>query len=149
MQRVLSTAALAVAFLSLTAAQSADVAATLRAQIDRIFEDRAYEAPRFGPARWQPDGKAYAIVERPAGGRTEIASYDAATGARSVLARTTLDVSDYAWSADGRKLLVFTNTAKVWRQHTRGDYYVLDVARGSPSLETAGETNTPRKLGGP
>jgi dipeptidyl-peptidase-4 len=111
--------------------QQSDTQAALRAQIDRIYKDNAYAAPRFGPARWQPDGKAYAIVERPETGRTEIAGYDAATGTRSVLARTSLDVSDYAWSSDGRQLLVFTNTRKVWRQHTRGDYYVLDVARGS------------------
>jgi hypothetical protein len=53
-------------------------------QIDRIFSARAYESPRFGPARWMPDGTAYAIVESANGG-SEIAKYDAATGARTVL----------------------------------------------------------------
>ena len=38
-----------------------------------------------------------------------------------------LDIDDYAWSDDGRRLLIFTNTRKVWRQNTRGDYWVLDV----------------------
>ena len=131
MYRLLATAVLSAALLSSSHAQNRDVPTSLQAQIDRIFKDRAYDAPRFGPARWQPDGKAYAIVERPAAGGTEIAAYDAATGTRSVLARTDLDVSDYAWSSDARQLLVFTNTKKVWRQHTRGDYYVLDVARGT------------------
>jgi dipeptidyl-peptidase-4 len=108
----------------------ADTRTPLQAQIDRIFKDHAYDAPRFGPARWLPDGTAYAIVER-GGDGTEIARYDAATGARSVLAQTTLDVDDYAWSSDGRQLLVFTNTQKVWRQRTRGDYYVIDVTTGA------------------
>ncbi len=36
----------------------------LTAQIDRIFKTKDYDAPRFGPARWLPDGTAYAIVER-------------------------------------------------------------------------------------
>ncbi|HET7694836.1 MAG TPA: S9 family peptidase [Vicinamibacterales bacterium] len=116
----------------------ADVAATLRAQIDRIYTENAYAAPRFGPARWLPDATAYAIVERRDGG-AEIARYDAATGARSVLAATKLDVDDYAWSADGRRLLIFTNTRKVWRQNTRGDYWVFDVASGAGAA---------RKLGG-
>lgn len=111
-------------------------------QIDRIFKAREYDAPRFGPARWMPDGSAYAIVEAaatPAAGR-EIVRYDAATGARSVLvaasvltppgAKTALDVADYAWSADGSRLLIFTNTRKVWRDNTRGDYWVLTVASG-------------------
>ena len=66
--------------------QQVDRPAALRAQIDRIFKERAYAAPRFGPARWLPDGTAYAIVEQPKGGSgSEIARYDAVTGARTVL----------------------------------------------------------------
>src|SRR5436190_3402336 len=129
---------LAAALVASPSAQQADVAGALRAQIDRIYTEHAYDAPRFGPARWLPDGTAYAIVER-AGGGAEIARYDAATGARSVLASTRLDVDDYSWSPDGRRLLIFTNTKKVWRQNTRGDYWVLEVAGG---------TTAPKKLGG-
>ncbi|HEY2433182.1 MAG TPA: DPP IV N-terminal domain-containing protein [Vicinamibacterales bacterium] len=128
--RSFATAAIAVALLAVAGAQQADVRTALETQIDRIYKDHAYEAPRFGPARWLPDGSAYAIVERRGQG-SEIARYDAASGARSVQARTPLDVDDYAWSADGTRLLVFTNTRKVWRQETRGDYYVIDVANGS------------------
>src|SRR5215469_15371052 len=130
MKRQLAVCALVLLTVTAHGQQRAGDADILRAQIDRIFKDRAYDAPRFGPARWLPDGKAYAIVERGSAGGSEIARYDAATGARSVSARTALDVDDYAWSADGAKLLVFTNTKKVWRQNTRGDYYVLDVREG-------------------
>jgi dipeptidyl-peptidase-4 len=137
-------------------AQQADLASALDAQIDRIFAEKAYEPPRFGPARWLPDGTAYAIVERSpvrnadaAGGEgSEIARYDATTGVRTVLversrlvprgAQTPLDIDDYAWSADGRRLLIFTNTKKVWRQNTRGDYWVLEV--GSGALKQIGGT---------
>ena len=41
-----------------------------------------------------------------------------------------LDIEDYAWSPDGKMLLVFTNTRPVWRLNTRGDYWVLDRAAG-------------------
>src|SRR3954466_15238691 len=136
-RRLYAIAALAVAIVSSPRAQS-DVAGTLRAQVDRIYTEHAYDPPRFGPARWLPDGVAYAIVERSEQG-AEIARYDAATGARSVLATTKLDVDDYSWSSDGKRLLIFTNTKKVWRQNTRGDYYVIDVA-GAPGVE--------KKLGG-
>ena len=34
------------------------------------------------------------------------------------------------WSDDGTKLLIFTNTRKVWRQNTRGDYWVLNLKGG-------------------
>ena len=48
------------------------------------FQGPRLRAPRFGPARWMPDGKAYAIVERNNGG-SEIDTYDAVTGAKAVL----------------------------------------------------------------
>jgi dipeptidyl-peptidase-4 len=121
------------------AVQGADRAA-LDAQLGRIFQDHAYDPPPFGPARWLPDGAAYSTVEPGAGGVSDIVRYDAATGARSVLVagsrlvppgqKTGLAIADYVWSADGGKLLVFTNTKKVWRLNTRGDYWVLELASG-------------------
>ena len=124
-------------------AQPVDRAQALYDQIDRIFQKKEYDAPRFGPARWLPTGNAYAIVEpvaAPATGR-EIVRYDAATGARSIVVaasalvppggKAPLDISDYAWSSDGARLLIFTNTRKVWRQNTRGDYWVLTVKGGA------------------
>jgi dipeptidyl-peptidase-4 len=131
-------------------AQQGDPAGALRAQLDRIFTEHAYDPPRFGPATWLPDGTAYAVVERSKDpdGASEIVRYDAATGARTVLVAASrlvprsstgagakppaaLDIDEYAWSNDGRRLLIFTNTRKVWRQNTRGDYWVLEVASGS------------------
>src|SRR6185437_7583073 len=118
-----------VAAIAAPHAQAPDRASVLAAQIDRIFKERAFDAPRFGPARWRPDGASYATVERGSGG-SEIDTYEAATGARSVLVpsarltppggTTSLDIDDYEWSPDGRRLLIFTNTKKVWRQNTRG-----------------------------
>src|SRR5258708_15161346 len=49
-----------------------------------------------------------------------------------------LDIDDYAWSRDGTLLLLFTNTQRVWRQNTRGDYWVLNLKTGAP-----------KQLGGP
>ncbi|MGE3527257.1 MAG: S9 family peptidase, partial [Gemmatimonadales bacterium] len=37
-----------------------------------------------------------------------------------------LAIDGYQWSPDGRLLLLFTNSKPVWRQNTRGDYWVLD-----------------------
>jgi dipeptidyl-peptidase-4 len=143
MQRfILGAALLSAVAISAQKAESTRIA--LEQQIDRIFRAREYDPPRFGPARWLPDGKSYAIVERKGDGAeagSEIVRYDAATGARTVSvpssrlvppgAKAGLDIDDYAWSPDGRKLLIFTNTRRVWRQNTRGDYWVLDVASGA------------------
>src|SRR5436309_16138540 len=110
-RRLSAVALLAVTLVSSPRAQQADVAAALRARIERIYTEHAYDAPRFGPARWLPDGTAYAIVERVEAGGAEIARYDAATGARTVLVRPSqlvpngahapLDIDNYGWSADG------------------------------------------------
>ena len=68
--------------------------------------------------------------------------YDTATGARRVLVsarepatraparQAARRSTTTTWSKDGAKLLLFTNTKKVWRRNTRGDYWVLDLASG-------------------
>eukprot|EP01051_Picozoa_sp_SAG22_P009414 SAG22_NODE_784_length_7228_cov_10.581620_5_plen_514_part_00 len=78
----------------------------------------------------------------------EIVQYDAKTGAKTTLvdlaaltppdSEQPLDIQDYWWSDDGAQLLVFTNTTKVWRQNTRGDYYVVDVLGGAPIKQVGG-----------
>ena len=141
----------AVAVLALTAAipaQQDERALALEQQIDRIYKDNEYALPRFGPARWLEDGTAYTTVERAEGGGSDIVRYDAATGTRSVLissaqltpsgGKKPLSIADYVWSDDGSKLLIFTNTRKVWRQNTRGDYWVLNVQGGGLKQVGAG-----------
>ena len=110
-----------------------------RVTLDRLFAPDDFKAGGFGPARWLEDG-GYTTCQRAegkAGGR-DIVRIDPATGTRTVLVAATdlvpegrekaLSISDYIWSDAGDKLLVFTNTRRVWRRHTRGDYWVLDLA---------------------
>ena len=40
-------------------------------------------------------------------------------------------IKSFSVSADGRKILIFTNTEKVWRYETRGDYWVYDLTARS------------------
>jgi dipeptidyl-peptidase-4 len=117
--------------------------------LERIFVSDEFRAERFGPARWLEGGDAYTTLEAEpaadgakAGGDIvrDIVRYDAATGERTVLvsarsllprgAESPLEIEGYDWSPDGSKLLVFTNSERVWRDNTRGDYWVLDVASG-------------------
>ncbi len=39
-----------------------------------------------------------------------------------------LAIRSFSFSDDGNKVLVFTNTKRVWRYDTRGDYWVYDLA---------------------
>ena len=116
----------------------------LEQELRRIFQTNDYAAQSFGPAVWFDDG-AYGVVERADKTRVLVA-YDASSGRREVLAdaaRLTpkgasepLIVDGYAWSPDRSRALVFTNTKRVWRQNTRGDYWLLD--RRARSLEKIG-----------
>ena len=51
---------------------------------------------------------------------------------------TPLAIEEYSWSPDGKRVLIFTNSRQVWRQRTRGDFWMLDLT-----------TWNLRKLGGP
>ena len=148
MKRQRFVVAAALALLQVTSfAQQDQRSVALEQQIDRIYDAQEYALPRFGPARWLRDGTAYTTVER-AGAGFDIVRYDAATGARSILISSAqltpaagqkpLAIADYVWSDDGGKLLIFTNTRKVWRQNTRGDYWVLDRKTGSLKQVGAG-----------
>jgi dipeptidyl-peptidase-4 len=114
---------------------------------DRLTVDRLYGSPeffpqRFGPARWLDDCSGYTTLEPGRGGVVDIVRYEPASGRRDVLvaaqklvpegARQPIVVEDYAWSPDGRKLLVYTNSERVWRDNTRGDYWLLDLEGGAP-----------------
>jgi len=108
--------------------------------VDRIFASSEFRGGSFGPLAWLSEGVAYTTLEPAAGGKAgrDLVRYDAETGLRTILVpaarlipagdSTPLEVEEYTWSADGRRLLIFTNSEQVWRTNTRGDYWVLDLA---------------------
>ena len=116
--------------------------------VERIFGTGEFAARRLSGARWRPGVDAYTRLEPSAGSSAaELVQYDAASGRREVIlpasrlvprgAAEPLAVEEYDWSPDGKRLLLFTNSEKVWRQNTRGDYWLIELAGGPP-----------RKLGG-
>ncbi len=87
------------------------------------------------------DNKGYSTLEFNATAKgNDIVRYDVASGTKKVLISAAqlipagtdkpLTIADYIWSGDNNKLLVYTNTRKVWRQNTRGDYWVLNLPDG-------------------
>jgi len=112
--------------------------ATALLTLERIFGSDEFKLKPFGPARWLDNGEGYTTLEASASGNgTDIVRYDTKSGKRTVLvlahrlipevAVTGMEIDNYEWSQDKRRLLIFTNTRKVWRINTRGDYWVLDL----------------------
>ena len=114
--------------------------------VDSIF---TYRTRPLGPVRWQDDGTGYLALEpsKTKKDAVDMVRYDAVSGERTIKvpaeklvptgAGEALGIEDFSMTADEQKLLIFTNTARVWRSNTRGDYWVLDL-----------KTGVLRKLGG-
>lgn len=91
-------------------------------------------AQRGGAVKWNSKGGSYYTVE----GRS-VVEYQLPAFTRTVLADSLqltppgaavpLDVQSFSLTDDGKKGLVFTNSKRVWRQNTRGDYWVADLGR--------------------
>jgi dipeptidyl-peptidase-4 len=129
-------------FASPSLAQKADSSLLT---LDRIFASEEF-APQPTPnPRWIEKGAAYTTLEKSATREDarDIVRYETKTGKRSILVaaerlippegKSPLAIDDYAWTADMKRLLIYTNSQRVWRQNTRGDYWVLDLSSGKLS----------------
>ena len=111
--------------------------------LHRMYASEDFEVKYFGPARWLDDGAFYTTVEPSAAVKDaqDIVRYQTANGKREVLVsaaklipagdKVPLAFENYAWSKDKSRLLLYTNSAPVWRLRTRGDYWVLDLQSGA------------------
>ena len=108
--------------------------------LENIYQNGLYGERGFGPVRWMKDNTSYSTLEAAQNDGQDLVRYDAITGAKTTLVsakqltptgrKSPLSIADYAWSQDNTKVLIFTNTARVWRYNTRGDYWVLDKRTG-------------------
>ena len=92
-----------------------------------------HEYPAKSPdeSQWMDGGDRYTVLEPAAGDKDsrDLVAFDTETGKRTVLvpakeflprgAQKALNVEAYSWSEDQRKLLIFTNSKRVWRRNTR------------------------------
>ena len=108
--------------------------------LERIFSSKEFSEDSFGPARWLKEEQGYTTLEHSSTfeGAHDIVRYDPESGERIILVPAEklvpsgqgkpLNIEDYIWSQDATKLLIFTNTKRVWRRNTRGDYWVLELS---------------------
>ncbi len=148
MNRRCLVVALGLAILPAITLRAEEKADASKLSVEEIFGRHEFEA-ESPSVRWLHDGIGYTTLEasKDSTGGQDLVQYDAETGKRDVLVSAAhlippresapLGIHGYTLSDDRARLLIFTNSKRVWRQNTRGDYWVLD--RASHEL---------RKLGG-
>lgn len=110
--------------------------------LDALYNDKSFAVKTHSSGRWLKDASGYTTLEDAKGdqGGKNVVRTNPETGAQDVLISASdlipegqdkpLDIIDYSWSEDGRFVLIFTNTKRVWRYETQGDYWVLDQETG-------------------
>jgi len=123
--------------------------------LEDIYKNDSYPTRYYRSVRWMENSQYYTTLERNRERNcSEIVRYDVISGDRLVLVgadllvpedgKEPLEVSDYIWFPDNSKMLLFTNTRRVWRYNTRGDYWVLDPQSGR--LQQLGRSLKPSSL---
>ena len=112
-----------------------------RLTLDRIFSSEEFAGDRVPAVEWL-DGGAYTTL-RPSEkhkGANDIIRDSPAGKAEVLIAAGTLTPPDakkplvvegYEFSADLDLALIYTNSVKVWRQNTRGDYWTFRRSTGT------------------
>jgi dipeptidyl-peptidase-4 len=81
--------------------------------------------------KWTPDGTSVYENEKGAIVKTSFQSGNqqtlVPTGSLKKPDGSNISIADFTVSSDEKFVLIFTNTARVWRYNTRGDYWLYDV----------------------
>lgn len=116
-------------------------AASSELTLTSIYQDKKFKPERIGQVNWVDDGSAYLAIENTKtdkgdSGDNEVVSYNPSTLERTILvtakqltpqdSEKALTIDDYTFSNDNTKLLIYTNSKKVWRSNSRGDYWLYD-----------------------
>jgi len=107
--------------------------------LDRIFAGREFDGQPLS-VKWCEEGPGYFALEKSKEGGRDIVWYDTESGRREVLVEAAelmppeqsepLRIEGYQFSKNRAYLLIYTNSKRVWRYRTRGDYWVLDRTSG-------------------
>ena len=107
--------------------------------IDRLFNSDEFKQEILNPIQWFKDGNSYTILEESStqSGGKNIIEYDIQASASKILITAEqlipegwgmpLEIESCQWSSDETKLLIFTNSKRVWRTNTRGDYWIYNL----------------------
>nr|WP_319398346.1 DPP IV N-terminal domain-containing protein [uncultured Carboxylicivirga sp.] len=116
--------------------------------LDRIYNSGEFRMDYLQPIQWNDDGNSYVRVENNQQGLQELVRYNTANSKREVIINNedlipdgrskSVYVESFSFSPDKSKVLIFTNSSRVWRANTKGDYWVYDFK--TKALEQIGKS---------
>ncbi len=112
--------------------------------IDRIYNSSEFRGDRQAAIFWIENGEAFVTIEQNEAEHDELIHYESKNYQKSIFLSAekinangnNLNIEEFSLSPDGSKVLLFTNSSRVWRSNTKGDYWVYDF-----------ETQTLKQLG--
>lgn len=129
--------------------------------IDRIFADKDFDEERLGQLTWSKNASYYYTFKPKSGEPTDgkaksldLVRIACESGIAIVIAndlmlippskQEPIAIDGFEFSADETKVLIYTNSQRVWRRNTRGDYWLLDFA--SREFKRLGGDGTPATM---
>lgn len=121
-------------FVPLARSQEAETSRTLT--LERIVsgEFKKEYAPKI---QWIDNGEAYVIIEKSESieGADQLVRYESATQKSSLfvpaenlkIPEGSLSIESFSLSPDASRVLIFTNSSRVWRSNSKGDYWVYNL----------------------
>ncbi|MEP6944746.1 MAG: S9 family peptidase [Acidobacteriota bacterium] len=128
---------------SFTALAQAPAQDSSKLTVERIFASPEFLPERFRGFEWLRDGNSYARMDPSPTIKDgyDLVAYRIDSDKKEILIPAEkliprgetkpLEIEGYEFSADNKRVLIYTNSVKVWRQNTKGDYWVLETATGT------------------
>lgn len=117
--------------------------------LESIFQSNDFRSESFMSIRWSDDGKGFLTKEwsESSKGYLDICFYDVKNNKKNVVISAKeltplgqekpLFIDDYSFTENQEYLLIFTKSVRVWRDNTKGDYWVYNLK--TKSLKQIGE----------
>ncbi|MDG3583954.1 S9 family peptidase [Galbibacter pacificus] len=104
--------------------------------LDAIYNSSEYRGDYQRPISWISGGDAFVTIEKNDEGEDQLIKYISKNNKKEVFVAAealtstetskALPIEDFTLSEDESKVLIFTNSSRVWRSNTKGDYWVYD-----------------------
>jgi len=106
--------------------------------LEQIHASGEFSGEYFRGGRWADEGPIVRSIERGSNGQTQLVEFNLVTEERNVLLDgdnmlapdmgAKINIEGYSFDANKTKVLIYTDSERVWRQNTKGFYYVYDIA---------------------